>query len=870
MQTPGAPQVLVRSMVFIGGGHAHVHALKMMGMKPIPGVEVTLITRDVMTPYSGMLPGHIAGHYTKEECHIDLQKMASFAGANLVHAEAVGIDCEERLVRCNDGRPPIRFDVLSVDIGSTPKFVRSQDPAQLKHVTRVKPIDGFSARWDAIVGRFLGPTPVHHPRQLQPGNGVNSGSATGPRGAGGNGGRLMVVGGGAGGVELVLAMQNRLQCLLKERGQDPEGVTVGLINRGQTILGSHNKKVQQIFQRILKERGVEVHVGKEVISVKDPTPTAGGGLGALVCSDGSEVSFSEAIWCTHSGAASWLQETGLSLTKDGFIEVDDCLQSVNTPGVFACGDCCHMVNHPRPKAGVFAVRQGPPLSENLRRCLEGRPLKPYTPQKAFLGLISTGDRYAVMSRGFLAMEGRALWDWKDHIDVTWMKKYQELPVMDPKVANPNPKGEKEGSSRYPKTPPAVAAAGPRAVEVLENASMRCGGCGSKVGASLLARVLSKLGVQSAPGGRGGGDDAAIVRLPLEPGAALVQTVDFFRKILSDPYLFGRIAANHALSDVYAMGAVPTSALAIATIPHGGERQVEGALEQLLAGALSTLEQEGCTLLGGHTCEGSELALGLTVNGVATGGEGSLLKKTGAEAGDVLVLTKAIGTGAVLAAEMRGQASAAWVQGAVGAMLQGNRAPAEVLRAQGAHACTDVTGFGLMGHLAEMMTARSAPQHLVSNPNPDHNPDHNPNPNPNRSLLFASSSPMPQCSRCLQAEVDVDSVPILPGALEAVERGIVSSLQGQNERDAEGVVVAGVGVGVGQGLGSILSHPRYRILFDPQTAGGLLAAVPPENAGSCIAALVEAGCEEAAVIGRVKRGRGDGGEASICLIAASDK
>ncbi|CAN0277846.1 unnamed protein product, partial [Ectocarpus sp. 4 AP-2014] len=467
-----------------------------------------------------------------------------------------------------------------------------------------------------------------------------------------------------------------------------------------------HRRVQQTFKRVLSERKVGVHTGKEVVDVRDP-PEGGesGGTGSLVCKDGTEIPFSEAIWCTNSGAAKWLLDTGLALNEHGFIEVNDFLESTNTPGVFAVGDCAHMVNHPRPKAGVFAVRQGPPLAENLRRMLEGRAMTGFKPQKAFLGLISTGDETAVLSWRGLAWESSRLWTFKDYIDRKWMKKYKELPLMDDAVG-------KDSSSLRPTPPPrAVAAAGPAAVEAVQNASMRCGGCGSKVGAGVLGRVLSRLGVA------GGLDDAAVVAPPSEPGAVMVHTVDFFRSFVSDPFVFGQIAANHALSDVHAMGADPLTALAIATIPFGGEAQVEGTLEQLLAGALKTLKEAGCSLVGGHTCEGAELALGLSVNGVARGGAGSLLTKGGAAPGDALVLTKAVGTGAILAAEMRGRATSRWLQPAVRSMLQSNGPAATVLRDHGARACTDVTGFGVAGHLAEMLRASPVQRRPSSSSSP---------------------------------------------------------------------------------------------------------------------------------------------------------
>ncbi|CAM9622724.1 unnamed protein product, partial [Ectocarpus fasciculatus] len=732
---------------------------------------------------------------------------------------------------------------------------------ELKRVTRVKPIDSFSARWDSIVERVLAASQQQQQQQQLPaasrengGAQLEQNSAASPTN-GSSPAKVVVVGGGAGGVELALAMQYRLKELFREAGRDPDMVVVEVVNRGEVVLSSHNRRVQQTFKRVLSDRKVGVHTGKEVVDVRDP-PEGGesGGTGSLVCKDGTEISFSEAIWCTNSGAAKWLLDTGLALNEHGFIEVNDFLESTNTPGVFAVGDCAHMVNHPRPKAGVFAVRQGPPLAENLRRMLEGRAMKGFKPQKAFLGLISTGDETAVLSWRGLAWESSRLWTFKDYIDRKWMKKYKELPLMDDAAG-------KDSSSSRPTPPPlAVAAAGPAAVETVQNASMRCGGCGSKVGAGVLGRVLSRLGVAS------GLDDAAVVAPPSEPGAVTVHTVDFFRSFVSDPFVFGQIAANHALSDIHAMGAEPSTALAIATIPFGGEAQVEGTLEQLLAGALKTLREAGCLLVGGHTCEGAELALGLSVNGVARGGAGSLLAKGGAAPGDALVLTKAVGTGAILAAEMRGRATSPWLQPAMRSMLQSNGPAATVLRDHGARACTDVTGFGVAGHLAEMLRA-SPVQHRPSPPSLPGAATKTAVPgSPSRAVSEGggevrakeegSSSPndAPPSSLLLHAELSLQLLPVLSGAVEVVGAGIVSSLQGQNERDNEGAVVAAAAAAAAGGGDAgdpvVGKDPRFRLLFDPQTAGGLLASVPRDRAVACVSALQQAGYEAAAVIGSV--------------------
>ena len=391
---------VVKDLVLVGGGHTHVHVLKSFGMRPMPGVRITLIARDVETPYSGMLPGFIAGHYTREQCHIDLRPLARFAGARLIHDEAIGLDSAGRRVLCRDG-PPIAFDVVSIDIGSTPHL--SSIPGAAERATPVKPIDRLAERWERIVQRVTG-----------------SEQAV----------RFVTVGGGAAGVELTLAMRHRLRGLLRARGRDPDSVGFTLVTR-EEILASHNASVRRRFRNLLETRGVGVVENSTVKSVED---------GAVLCADGNRIGFDELIWVTEAGAASWLAETGLALDKGGFIEVDATLRSINNDHVFAAGDVAANVAHPRPKAGVFAVRQGPPLADNLRRALAGQPLVPFVPQREFLSLISTGNRSAVASRGRLAVQGPILWYLKDWIDRRWMRQYQMPTHQD---AAPPPRGRSD-------------------------------------------------------------------------------------------------------------------------------------------------------------------------------------------------------------------------------------------------------------------------------------------------------------------------------------------------------------------------------------------------------------------------------------------
>ena len=742
MQKNNTP--IVKDLVLIGGGHSHINVLKKFGMKPLPGVRLTLICKDVMTPYSGMLPGLIAGHYSFDETHIDLGTLARFAGARFYHSAAVGLDLPNKRIVCRN-RPQVTYDLVSLNIGSAPNT--ADVPGAAENVVRVKPIDRFVAHWEKLRERVLA--------RRKPS-------------------RIGVVGGGAGGVEIILAIQYRLQRLLAADGQDGNSLEFHLLTDSDEILPTHNPRVRNKFQRVLRERRIQVHTGHRVVAVE---------AGLIHCENGFQLNLDEILWVTWASAAGWVERTGLDVDERGFIQVNDFLQSTSHPEVFAAGDIATMINHARPKAGVFAVRQGPKLTENLRRALLNLPLKPYVPQKQFLSLVSTGNRYAIASRSSWALEGAAIWRLKNWIDQRFMAKYCDLPEM-----------LESGGADIPR-----GLADQEAIKEISALAMRCGGCGAKVGSTLLTRALSRLtpvAREDVLVGLHAPDDAAVVTVP--PGKVMVHTVDFFRAIVDDPYLFGKIAANHSLGDIFAMGAEPQTALAIATLPYGLEVKVEDTLTQLLTGALEVLQDAGTALVGGHTGEGVELALGFAVNGLVE--RDRVLSKGGMQPGDQLILTKPLGTGTLFAADMRHRAKGPWIQAALTSMLQSNQEAARCLHLYRASACTDVTGFGLLGHLMEMVKPAG-----------------------------------------VDVKLDLRAIPVLDGALETVALGIVSSLQPQNVRLRRAI----------RDLETVTDDARYPLLFDPQTAGGLLASVPADAAEACVAELRQSGYEQAAIIGDVR-------------------
>ncbi|SEA08213.1 selenide, water dikinase SelD [Microbulbifer marinus] len=722
-----------QDIVLVGGGHAHAIVLQMWAMNPLPGARLTLVSPQVQTAYSGMLPGLVAGHYHLDETHIDLVRLCRAAGARFIQACAHYIDPQARKVSLL-GRPDLDYDLVSLDVGATP--ARELPGSEL--AIPIKPIDHFYRYWQQLQKR------VQKSRAPM---------------------KLGVVGGGAGGCELAMAMAHAL-----EEQVYSGRLQIHLVHAGERLPDGYPYLARKLVARELNRLGVQQHRNWPVAAITEQ---------GVRGENGEALELDQVLLCTNACAPPWLATSGLPLDKQGFVLVDEQLRAQGHEHIFAAGDVASFSRSPLPKAGVYAVRQGPVLFHNLRATLTGRPLKCYRPQTDFLSLLSCGDKRAVATRNGVAAVGGALWRWKDHIDRTFMQRFSALPVTMEEVSPKRPREIVDG--RYG----------------VSLAAMRCNGCGAKVGAEILQRALQKLPVQqSGVLLRGVGDDAAVMELP--QGKLLVQSSDQLRTPVADPWLFGRLAALHALSDLFAMHARPVTAQALVTLPLAGAEITERDLQQLLAGAVYELNRHQCALSGGHTAEGAEMQLGLTVNGIADPDQ--LLEKTGARAGDCLILSKPLGVGTILAAEGIGEAPGRWLQQAVETMLHSNAAAADLFALYGAHALTDITGFGLLGHLLEMLDG---------------------------------SGP-------LGATLIAERLPLIAGAAHCAEHGWLSSLQPQN-------AAAYAYVDNPQEWQQL---PQWDLLIDPQTCGGLLAAVPAERAEGCLQALQQAGYSDAAIIGAV--------------------
>lgn len=723
MQSSAAARPTEKLVVLVGAGNAHLVFVKRWGMRPLPGVAVALVNDAPTVAYSAMVPACIAGDYARDDIAIDLVRLCQAVSVRLVAEPVSGIDPVARRVLFA-GRPPLIYDALSLGLGSVPA-----SPEGVGKALILRPLAGLLRQIEQLERDLERAARPFH---------------------------LVVVGGGASGCELALAIHKRLGRF--------SGFRLSLLQGDARLLPEFPAGVAKAFEKVFRERGIDFRVDARAV---------GGGDGYLTLECGERLAADATLWATRATPPRLLRESGLSVDAAGFLRVQTTLQTVGDAAVFGSGDCVSFESYPDlPKNGVHAVRQGRVLFDNVARFLQGRPCRPFRPQRWCLCLLNTGDGEAVLRYGPLVAKGRWARRLKDRIDRAWIDKFTRF------------------------TPMASTAAGAD-----EAPLMRCGGCGSKISSDVLSAVLKRLDIPDDPRvllGCRAGEDAAVhrVRPPLfgpEPDKLLeVQTVDYFKAFVDDPYLFGRIAALNAVSDLYAMNARPFSALAIASLPYARGPVQEAQLYELLAGAVESLRQLGVVLTGGHTTEGSELALGFAVTGFAE--EDQLFQKGRLRPGDRLILTKPLGSGALLAAWMRAECRAGWFSRLQDAMLSANAAAGKIFASVGVVACTDVTGFGLAGHLLEMLDGSRA-----------------------------------------SARLDARAVPVYDGFAEVVSRGIVSSLHADNAKAA--CRVRG-------------PSPLPAWLFDPQTSGGLLGAVEAKSVDATLAQLRQAGCSDAAVIGEV--------------------
>jgi len=361
-----------RRLVLVGGGHAHAEVLRQFGQQPLPDTRLVLVAPQSLAPYSGMVPGWLAGQYRFDQLCIDVAALARLAGAEHLTQAVTGLDAARRTLHLADGRS-LAYDLLSLNIGAT------LHPPQVPPAGRclaLRPLAELERAWSAL---WADPWLVDDPEPLA----------------------VTMVGGGAAGVEVMLAVCATLRRRLPQRTLLPR-----LVTRSQRLLPGMADGAARRVEAALAAAGVRVQLGTDALQLLARPARAPGLL----------------LWAAGAQPHAWPVDGGLAADEAGFVRVDAMLRSVSHPEVFAVGDAAAW-DPPLPKAGVFAVRQGPVLAANLRAALQGTALRPYRPQRRYLALLATADGAAVAAWGAHAAQGRAFGWLKDRIDRDFLGRY---------------------------------------------------------------------------------------------------------------------------------------------------------------------------------------------------------------------------------------------------------------------------------------------------------------------------------------------------------------------------------------------------------------------------------------------------------------
>lgn len=371
----------MKRLVLMGGGHAHVHVLDRLAKGRPDNIDVTLISPFDRQVYSGMLPGWIAGIYPLDACVLPLTRLADQAGVRFHLKTCVALDADARALQCADGER-VNYDLLSLDVGS----VTAADviSGAETHAIRVRPIETFIIAVTALLER------------------VRSGQSD----------SIVIIGDGAAAVEIAFALDVRLR-RMGLRGESGRRVRLGVVGSAARPLSTLPRLMQWRVAALLQHRDISWHGNGRATSVAQDH---------VRLSDGRSIAASDVLQLTGASAHPWLSRSGLAVDSGGFVQVTPTLQSASHPDVFAVGDCAAYPDA-RPKSGVFAVRAGPPLAHNLFAALSGDQLRPWTPQRRALYLLSTGDGDALAAWGGLTWWGKWVWRWKDRIDRAFIARY---------------------------------------------------------------------------------------------------------------------------------------------------------------------------------------------------------------------------------------------------------------------------------------------------------------------------------------------------------------------------------------------------------------------------------------------------------------
>ena len=559
---------------------------------------------------------------------------------------------------------------------------------------------------------------------------------------------ICIIGGGLASIELSFAMDIRLKKTGIERFK------IKIFERGKAFgkLSSNQQRYLKSKAKLRKIEIIENAIIKEVLS------------NGLMQKSGKFVHADFVVSCIGPNPNDLFKRSKIE-NKDGYGSVDKTLRVIGFENAFAVGDCANFPSQVVDKSGVYAVRQAPILYKNILKLSRSEELVQFKPQSDYLKLIVYDSTSAIFLRNGLAFSAKWVWSLKNFIDKKFIKNFKKLSEMITRdMANGGNNSKK----------------------------MLCGGCGSKVGNVILESSLKKLSnTKSRHIVSKIGDDAAVIKIN---SSFQSLTTDHLRSFTNDAWLQSKITAIHALGDIWAMGSDPNFALTNIVIPESSNEIQKRTVEEIIDGANSVFMAEGVKIVGGHTSLGKETVIGFTLGGFSKRQPKTVDK---ACVGDQIILTKPLGSGVLLAGEMRFEGEGQDLKNLFDAMSRSQSSIAEVL-SRVANAVTDITGFGLAGHLLN----------IVSKSN-------------------------------VAAKLFFDQIPLYSGVNDLIAKHIRSSIFDNNYMYSDKVIIK--------------TTANTDILFDPQTSGPLLATIPRGKVRGVITAGEELGFE-CKVIGELTNGK----------------
>ncbi|MBF95707.1 MAG: Selenide, water dikinase [Alphaproteobacteria bacterium MarineAlpha9_Bin4] len=675
--------IIKKDLVLLGAGHSNIEVIRYFGKLKLEGLRITLISKHTHTTYSGMVPGYIEGEYQWNDINVDLVKLCYRNDIKIIIGEVTKVLGEQKKVFLKN-RPPIEFDFLAVNLGiksKTENIIGAN-----KFALSLKPISEINK----ILKNILASKSKN----------------------------IVIVGAGAAGVEVSLALKKRL---IKTNVKK----NIILIAKGNSLMKSYNQSVSKKLNKELKKNNIQIRYNSSVTKIKK---------NYIEINNKDKVLSSCTLLATNASAPDVLKKSDLSLSINGFIEVTRELQSKNFKYIFASGDIADIENLKLVKAGIYAVKQAKILKVNLRNFFLKKELKCYLPQKSYLSLIGTANGKAIANKSILTLRGTFFWKLKKFIDRRFINKYSVI-------------GFKENNLDQIKS-----------TEPIDYA-MQCNGCGSKVPQNVIKNIFSKNYMI-------GSNDADLIYGTKD----LVHTVDVITSLIDDDYLMGRIAAKHSLNDLIAANSYLVSTQMMLGVPKSSTTIQKRCVYQIKEGALSIFKEFNIKINGGHTysVDDEKSTVGFSLIGKM---KNRFTKNNKDNNKLKIYMTGKVGTALVIAALRQNKISGKYYHEVIKEMTKSNFVIYEAFKKYNITDITDISGFGLALHL--------------------------------KNLLIRNK-------RFKGANIYLDKIMILKGAIEAMKCNVLSSLSYSNKSNLNNYLE------IKSNKNDILD-----ILFDPQTAAGFL-------------------------------------------------